>query len=387
MRRFNYLVLGAGRQGTAIAYDLAVHGEAKRVVLADGIAPVAKNAAARVAAIAVGTPEVEGIACDVGEPAEVARLLPGFDVVVSAVPYRFNVALARAAVEARCSFTDLGGNTAIVKQELALDALARERGVAVVPDLGLAPGMGNVLAAWALAELDLPREVHIRCGGLPQHPRGPLNYKLVFSVLGLSNEYAGMAMALRDGQRVEIPTLTEPEELDVPGLGTLEAWVTSGGTSTCPETFEGKLATYDYKTLRYPGHFGVFAAAKTLGLLDEEPIDVGGTKVVPRAMLHALIERLCTYDDEDLVVLRVWASGKKGGKDATVTLQILDRQDAATGFTAMERTTGFPTSIVAIMMARGEIAPGARPCELAVPGGAFLAGLEVRGLAPRILWS
>lgn len=381
MAQTRYVVLGAGRQGAAIGYDLAVHGDAADLVLADADLEVARSAAARVNRL-VGRDAARAAGCDVARPHDVGELLAAADVAVSAVPYRFNVDLARVAVETRTSFTDLGGNTDIVKQELALDAEARRAGVAVVPDLGLAPGMGNILAAWAVERLDEPRHVTIRCGGLPQNPRPPLFYKLVFSVHGLTNEYAGEAIAIVDGEVVRVPTLTGIEPVDVPGVGRLEAAVTSGGTSTCPETFAGRLESYDYKTLRYPGHWQIMAAAKALGLLGMTPIEVGGTKVVPREVLHRLIEQLATYDDEDLVVLRVAARGRHEGRDATLRLDIVDRQDRATGFTAMERTTGYPTSIVAILMGQGRITPGARPPELAVPGADLAAALAARGLAP-----
>lgn len=386
MKGARYLILGAGRQGTAIAYDLVRHGAPGRVVLADSQEEIAKEAAERVNRLAGGE-LARAAVCNAAHVAEAQDLMGDADVVVSAVPYRLNAALARAAIQAKTHFTDLGGNTDIVKQELALHEEAEAAGISVVPDLGLAPGMGNILAAWAIRQLDAPEEVVIRCGGLPQHPRPPLHYKLVFSVHGLTNEYSGMGQALADGEIVQVPTLTQPEEIDVPGVGRLEARVTSGGTSTCPETFHGKLRTYNYKTLRYPGHFELMAAAKTLGFLDEEPVLVGDAKVAPRVMLHALLARECSYEDEDLVVLRVAATGTKDGKRRTLTLDLVDRQDAETGFTAMERTTGFPTSIVAIMMARGEIPPGARPPELSVPGGPFLAALGERGLAPEQTWT
>lgn len=156
----------------------------------------------------------------------------------------------------------------------------------------------------------------------------------------------------------------------------LEAFTTSGGTSTCPWTFEGKVDSYDYKTIRYAGHFAKVKLLKDLGLLDLEPIDVLGARVVPRALFHSLARaKLGFPDDRDLVLLRVSCTD---GVE-TLTLSLRDDHDEATGFTAMERTTAFPASIVCLMMAAGEIAPGAHRLESAVDAGRFVERLRERG--------
>jgi lysine 6-dehydrogenase len=324
---------------------------------------------------------------DAREPEAARRAFEGSAVVLSAVPYDLNVALARAAIRAGASFGDLGGNTDVVRETLALDPEAKRAGVSVVPDLGLAPGMGNTLAVYAMSLLDEPEEVHVRCGGLPRNPRPPLGYRLLFAVEGLTNEYFGKAVVLRDGKRMEIDTFDELETLEFPPpIGKVEAFTTSGGTSTCPWTFEGKIRDWDYKTIRYPGHFEKMKLLKDLGFLDLDPVPVGRAgetpvPVVPREVFHALARRKLSFpDDPDLAILRVRCSGVKDGKRAEVTLEVIDRFDPETGFTAMERTTGFPASIVCLMMARGEIARGAVPLELAVDGARFVAELRRRGI-------
>lgn len=371
-------VLGAGMQGTASGYDFARFG-ASRVLMLDVDPARARASADRINAL-VGRAVATHGAVDARDGSAVTRCLAGVRCVLSGAPYRLNEGLARAALAAGSSFGDLGGNTDVVLRELALDPEARAQGVSLVPDLGLAPGMGNTLAVYCMNQVEGPRHVHVRCGGLPQTPRPPLDYKLVFSVEGLTNEYFGEAVYLQGGRRVTVDTFDALEKVSWEGVGELEAFSTSGGTSTCPWTFEGKLDTYDYKTLRYPGHHARVKLLKDLGFLDLEAVDLGGTRVVPRELFHALARKHLDFpEDRDLVLLRVVCEGAR----ERFTAEILDRHDEATGFTAMERTTGFPAAIVCLMMARGEVPPGAHPLEKAVDPARFVAELGLRGITLR----
>ncbi|MBU0638763.1 MAG: saccharopine dehydrogenase NADP-binding domain-containing protein [Planctomycetes bacterium] len=372
---YKYVVLGAGRQGGALAYDLARNCRAGQVVLADADERVAQAAVARLTAL---LPERAGIfspaPCDAARPAEVAQTITGADVVVSAAPYRFNVELTDAAVAAGASFCDLGGNTAVVQRQLERHAQAVAAGVSIVPDCGLAPGLGNHLAAHGVQTLEEPQEVHIRCGGLPVRPVGPLGLKLVFNFQGLLNEYSGFGEFLRDGRLVEIPALTEVEEIEFPApAGRCEAAVTSGGTSTCPLSYLGRLQAYDYKTVRYPGHFAIVRALFELGCFEQRVALSDGTVLEPKAMLRSLMEERLRFPDvHDLVVLRTTVSGRHEGRPRTLQYDLLDHHDEATGFTAMERSTAFPAAVVAHMQARGLVSPGAQPLEKSVPAQQFL---------------
>jgi lysine 6-dehydrogenase len=382
-----YVVLGAGRQGVAMAYDLARLGDADAVVVADVDGGLSRQSVARLRAL---LPEQAGVfadaVCDVADKEAVAALVAGARVVVSAVPYHHNVALTEAAIAARASFCDLGGNTGVVRAQLARNKQATAAGVSVVPDCGLAPGLGNILAAHGVARLDEPQDVHVRCGGLPERPVGPLGYKLVFNFQGLINEYSGCGEFLRNGRKVEVPALTEPETLDLPEpLGRCEAAVTSGGTSTCAETFLGRLRTFDYKTVRYPGHFAIVRALFELGCFAERVELRDGNVVEPQRLLRRLFEeRLAFADVTDLVVLRVTVRGRHGGRPRTLQYDLLDRHDARTGFSAMERTTAFPAALVAIMQARGQVPPGAHPPERALPLEAYWAALPEHDIDVRL---
>ena len=382
-----YTVLGAGRQGVALAWDLAKNGEAEFVRLVDVDGKAAARGARRLRKLLSRSKcRFEAGACDVERKKDVRAALADAQVALSAVPYRFNARLAAWAIERGVSFMDLGGNTAVVRAELALHKQARRAGASIVPDCGLAPGLGNHLAAHAIASMDEPRHVHVRCGGLPERPVGPLGYKLVFNFHGLWNEYRGEAEFLRGGKRARVPTLTELEHFDSPELGRLEACVTSGATSTCPRTWAGVLETFDYKTIRHPGHWDRIRALFELGYMDEELVARDGTRLAPLLLSKELFERRLAFDEvRDVVILRVVARGAHAGRPLELRYDLFDRHDERKGFTAMERTTAFPAALVAHMQARGLVEPGARPLETSVPALRYFDELPAHGIHVRLV--
>ena len=372
------LVLGAGRMGLGAAYDLAHNSpEVQAVTVAD-----IDLERARAVVATVGSERLSPARVDVNDTAQVSALMRGHDAVISCVTYYHNLQLARAAIEARANFCDLGGNNTVVASELALDAEARAAGINIIPDCGLAPGMVSVLAAHGVARFDELEAIHIRVGGLPQAPRPPLNYQIVFSVEGLINEYVERARVIRGGQIVEVESLTEIEALEFPApFGRMEAFQTSGGTSTLPDTFYGRLQELDYKTIRYPGHCEQFKLFVDLGLAASEEIDLDGVRVRPRRLLGELLLRHLPADEPDVVLVRLAFRGRTAGQDARLRYDIIDRFDERTGLSAMMRTTAFPASIVAQMMARGETTRrGALPQELVIPPDKFVAALAARDI-------
>lgn len=378
---YTYVVFGAGIQGTTIAYDMAKFGEAKQVRLLDMNAEQAARSATHINQL-LGQERVVSGQVDVTDQEQVLSHLRGADSALSAVPYFLNPFLARCAIEAGVNFNDLGGHTGLVFQELEMHEQALAAGISLIPDCGVAPGLCNTIAAHGIAQLERCDDVQMRVGGLPQKPRPPLDYMLVFSMEGLTNEYFGKAVFLRDGQRVEVDTFDELETLQLPEpLGECEAFTTSGATSTAPWTYEGKVKNYDYKTIRYKGHYDKFKIFLDMGLLELEPVNVKGQQVVPRDLFHAVVEPRITFpEDQDLLVLRVTCRGEKNGQAKTLEYTIVDYFDEETGFNAMSRMTGFPASIVAIMSARGQNARGAVSLEKSVPTGPFLEELQRRGL-------
>jgi lysine 6-dehydrogenase len=378
MTAMRMLVLGSGLQGSACAYDLLQDKDVSEVRLADihvGHLPefLAPYSGPRL----IPTP------LDVRDHAAVLGAMRECDAVMSAIPYYFNLDMARLAVEAGVHFCDLGGNTEIVFKQKELDAEARKKNITVVPDCGLAPGMVNILAEHGIEQLDSVDSVKIFVGGLPQHPEPPLNYMLVYSLEGALDYYTTLSWVLRDGKRTHVKALSErePVEFESP-LGELEAFHTAGGLSTMAFRYEGKIPTMEYKTLRYPGHAQIMEDIRSLGLLDLEPVEVKGMKVVPRDVFIAVVgPRLNKPNGRDLVALRVVVSGKKAGKSATKTFQLVDRYDEAHGLSAMMRTTGYSLAITGLMQVRGLVKPaGVHTPDECVPADAYIDELRKRGI-------
>lgn len=382
--KYTYAVLGAGRQGTAAAYDMARWGEAKRVILADMDLRNAEHAAGRVNCLA-NTQVAEATQVDVTDLNALQSVLRGVDAFVSAVPYYFNLDITRVAIKVNASMCDLGGNTNIVRQQHAFDAEARSKGISIIPDCGQVPGLGSSMIVYTMGLLDETSDVYMWDGGLPQNPQPPFNYLLTFHVAGLTNEYAEPAVFIRHGKITQVEPMTELETVEFPdSAGTLEAFVAGGGTSTMPWTFEGRLNTLQNLTLRYPGHFKQLRAFWDLGLWDLNSIQVAENKIIPRDVFHALFEPKVTFPGDigkskDIVLVRVKAIGKKDGHPAQAIVELEDRFDDTTGFTAMERTTGWDAAIVAEMMAHGMTPRGAGGVETFVPAQPFMHELHRRG--------
>lgn len=373
------LVLGAGLQGSACAYDLLESEAIEGVVVAD--LSVEKLPAFLEAKR--GDPRLDLLELDARDESAVLAAMAGVQVCLNALPYFFNLDITRLAVGAGVHYADLGGNTEIVFEQLKLDPEARGKGISVVPDCGLAPGMVNILAVAGMAELDRTTSVKIRVGGLPQEPEPPLNYHIVYSLQGVLDYYSTDSVVLREGRLQKVGALTEVEHVEFPDpVGRLEAFHTAGGASTLPWKYQGEVGTIEYKTLRYPGHAQIMEAVRALGLLELEPVEVDGKSVVPREAFIAFAEpRLKKEDARDLVALRVEVEGTREDAERRVVFDLLDFFDDATGITAMERTTGFSLSITGQLQARGETnRTGVATPDEAIPAQRYIAELARRGI-------
>jgi lysine 6-dehydrogenase len=386
------LVIGSGMMGSAAAFDMARTPAVDSVTLADSDAKRARDVAARVNRI-TNEKKVKAVALDAGDPRAAAKLMRGHDAALSAVPYFLNLGLAKAAVEARCHFADLGGNNTVVRQELALARQAERRDVAIAPDCGLSPGMASILGGELVRRLGGHADaLRLYVGGLPERPTPPFHYQLVFSVEGLINEYVEPARILRKGKITMIEPLTEPEDFQIAGFPPLVAFHTSGGTSTMPETFEGRVGECFEKTLRYPGHYDLLCELKELGLFSSEKMKVGKAEIAPRAIMSKIIEGKFASKGPDVCIMRVEAHesvngagvrGLLGGrlKGRVASFTMVDHYDPKTDMSAMMRTTAFPASIVVQMLASGAISKrGAVLQERDVAADVFLEEIEKRGV-------
>ncbi|MFL5578253.1 MAG: saccharopine dehydrogenase family protein [Gemmatimonadaceae bacterium] len=375
------LVLGAGLQGSACAYDLLQNPDVTEVRLADVKVDHLHEAIAPYSGERLLPTRV-----DVRDRDAMLALMREADAVMSAIPYYFNLDLARLAVEAGTNFCDLGGNTEIVFEQKKLDRAAKAKGVTVIPDCGLAPGMVNILAQLGISRLDRADSVRIYVGGLPQHPEPPLNYQIVYSLEGVLDYYTTKSWVVRDGKRTQVTALSEREPVRFDGtVGELEAFHTAGGLSTMAWRYEGQIPTMEYKTLRYPGHAQIMEAIRELGLLELEPVDVKGVKVVPRDLaVAAMGPRLTKPRGRDLVALRVVVSGTKGGQPKTLGWELIDYYDERLHISAMMRTTGYSLSITGQLQARGEAGPaGVHTPDECMPAERYIAELAKRGVVIR----
>ncbi len=375
-----YLLFGAGLQGTAIAWDLLRNtSDTTSLTVIDGN----REALDRLAGF-LDDRRLQIVCGDVRDQSLIDPLLAAAQVAISAVNYWHNDFLAAAAVKGHAHFLDLGGNNEVVAREFALSDQAAAAGVAVIPDCGLAPGLAGILGYHLATGLDRCENLRLRVGGLPADPLPPLNYKIVFSVQGLINEYIEPAVVIREGKIQTVPSLSELETLRFPEpFGELEAFQTSGGTSTLPESLLGKVRNLDYKTIRYPGHCAQIRLLQDLGLCDATPRDVAGVSIAPREVLAAVLDEKLHLPGTDVVLLLAEAEGLDSrGRGVTRSIRIIDHEDTGCGITAMMRMTGFPAAIIAHLLATGVItARGTCRQEEVVPATTMLAALAKRQVA------
>jgi lysine 6-dehydrogenase len=361
--------------GSAVAYDLATINPTDEIIIADIDLQQAERTAK-----AIG-PNATPLKLDVNVQNDVVRAIEGSNAVISAVSYSVNLQITKAAIRAGVHVCDMGGNDDVVKKQVLLHSDAKQKGITIVPNCGLAPGLINILAMEGAKEFDELDSIHLRVGGLPQNPRPPLYYQIVFSVEGLINEYVEKASVIRDGTLMHVDSLSDIEEIEFDKLDTLEAFNTSGGISTLTELLQGRVKNLDYKTIRYKGHCEKFKTLLELGFATNDPILAGGSLKTNREFFADLLRKKLDYNDKDLVVARATITGQKGNAQKVLVYEFVDYYDDATGMTAMMRTTSFPTSIIAQMLAHGLIITrGVLPPEVCVPGDRMIAELGKRNV-------
>ncbi len=383
----NVIVIGAGMMGQAVAYDLALRSKFERIVMADYNVTALEYA--KRFFIEHGLEDrIVFMEANASSMREVKVAMEEMDVALSAVTYKLNLKLTEAALGTQTHFIDLGGNIHIVNKQMKMNRIARKRGLTVIPDVGLAPGMVSIIARHAIEEFKRVFSVKIRVGGVPKHPKPPLNYKIVFSPYGLINEYVEPSIILSHGRIEEHPSMTGLEEIEFPEpYGKMEAFYTSGGSSTLPYTYKDKIKHLDYKTVRYPGHCKLVKAMLDIGLASQEPIHVPPhSNVAPRDVLAKVLLENLSDDDQDVVLMQVIVDGIKvedGKKKKKVrrTYQLVEEMDVDKGITAMMKTTAYPMAIIAQMLEDGGIElRGVMPPERSVPPVRFFDEMADRDM-------
>ncbi|MDX2117369.1 MAG: saccharopine dehydrogenase C-terminal domain-containing protein [Planctomycetota bacterium] len=371
------IVLGAGMVGSVIAADFARE-RGFDVTIVDGRAENLATAQRRCGGRATT------VQADLSSAARIKELIRGHDLVLGALSSSIAFEALRTIAESGAKYCDI----AFMGQDaLDLDAHAKAHGGIAVVDCGVAPGMSNLLAGYAAHHMQRCDSIEIYVGGLPRERHKPYEYKAGFSPFDVIEEYTRPSRIVENGRVVVREALSEPEFIDFPNIGTLEAFNTDGLRSIATTL---RVPNMKEKTLRYPGHIDIMRTMRDTGLFSLEPVNVGGITVRPRDVTAALLFPKWTYEpgEADLTVMRVIARGEHAGKAAVWTWDLFDVLDPATGFTSMSRTTAFPCAIVGRAILEGRInQPGVIVPEMLGRDEAFVQHvfreLEARGVTYR----
>lgn len=372
------VILGAGLMGKEAARDLVKSDDVGKVYLADLNVRPAEDFAEQLM-----SDKLAILRLDANNDVQLRDVMKLGDVVINALFYTFNEKVARIAVDIGVHSIDLGGHIGgATDAVLGLAKQAEAKGVTIIPDLGVAPGMINILTGYGAGKLDNVESIKLYVGGIPVKPEPPLNYNVVFSLEGVFDHYTDPSHVIRNGQLLEVPSLSEIEPIYFDKYGELEAFHTSGGTSTLTKSFPN-VQTLEYKTIRYKGHAEKFQLLVDLGLLSRDnEVVVAGNKVKVRdVMREQLSPQLRLGDKSDVVLLRVIVSGDKNGSPVTYEYDLITEKDTSVNETAMARATANTISIVAQMIGTGVITKrGVHPPENIVPGELYIEEMKKRGV-------
>lgn len=371
-------VLGAGLMGKEAARDLSKSDNVTFVGLADVNFERAKQAVYE-----IGSNKVQAFQVDAENDDELATYMKQFDCIINALFYSFNLKVAKTAIQVGVHSVDLGGHIGhITDRVLELNQEADASQVTIIPDLGVAPGMINILAGFGASKLTKVKSIKLYVGGIPLRPEPPLEYNHVFSMEGLLDHYTDSALIIRNGKLQEVPSLSEVEPIYFEKFGPLEAFHTSGGTSTLSKSYP-ELETLEYKTIRYPGHAEKFKLLVDLNLtLNDYVVEVDGVKVNPRKVLLKVLDPIVDLKDkDDVTLLRVIVTGLQTSKEVSYTYEMICYKDKKENVTAMARATANTISVVAQMIGNGIIKDrGVLPPEKVVPGDKYIDEMKKRGV-------
>lgn len=367
-------VLGSGLMGRALAYDLCRQPGIDTVEIID-----ISSERLDEARTLIDSPKASFRKMSIEDRKSLTSMLTGIEITFGAVSYQYNHMLSEICIDIGSHFVDLGGNDSVVDRQFDLNAKASAKGVSIIPDCGLAPGLAGILAMDLFNRFEKCFDLHLRVGGLPANPMPPLNYMLVFSIHGLINEYKEPVRIIKDGSALTTVGMSGLEEMEFPKpFGKLEAFLTSGGISTLVKILQGKVNNLEYKTIRYPGHHHYISFLNDTGFFDEGKMLNG---ISPREMTEVILTKKLEIEGEDLVLLKVTGSGLRGGKKETVVYEMTDRFDKKNGLSSMMRTTAFPAAIIGGMVLNGQISQrGVLHKELVVPAQQLIDELEKRGV-------
>lgn len=373
------IVLGAGMMGGVAAHDLIASPEVESVTLVDIDGGRLERWAHRLGR------DLRTVRLDVADETALAAALSGHDVACACLLNEYSVGAVRAAIAARVHMVDLAAAEGPAK--LALNDRAAAAGITVVPGCGVAPGLSNVLVGRAFFELDRVDEAVIKVGGLPLEPRPPLNYRIVYALDSVFASCIDPSLVIRDGRPTLVPALADPGPIDFPPpIGRCECFITDGLCTLAHTYRDSGIKRLEEKTIRYPGWVERMGFLAEAGFLSSQPVSVDGATVKPRRLALKVLEPyLGAGDERDLLVMRVEASGVKGGAPTKLNFELIDFYDEEQRVTAMARTTSYTGASVCRMLGRGEVAtrgvvPPERLGEEDAPFQRLLSDLRQRGV-------
>jgi len=334
------VVLGTGMIGTTVVSELAKFKEINKVTAVDVF-----DASIEKCLNIANSEKVKGYQTTLETVDDIAKVLVDADVAVACLPHSLSLVAVKAAIKAKCHLVDLVGSK--YNEKLAYDQKARDAGIIIVPGCGVAPGITNFLAAEGIDRLDEAEKAVMICGGIPRYPIPPLWYQVVFrleSVLGL---YTKPAMAIEDGEIVELPPFSGLEKITFPyPVGECETVITDAHSTSF--VLKNKVKTLYEKTVRYTGHWEKMKVLSELGFLDDTPLIVDGVQTTPRAFAEHILEpKMRGESNEDITVLRVEVSGLKNGQSIKYTWEMVDLYDHVRKITSMAKSTAVPAAITA----------------------------------------
>jgi lysine 6-dehydrogenase len=336
------LVVGSGKVGSEIARDLARSSEVDSVIVADALPKNLKNVR--------GFEKIKTRRLDISQRKPLLDTMRQVDLICGALPGRLGFQLMTYAVEAHRDLVDISYTP---ENPFKLHSKARDQENIVVPQCGVAPGFTNMCVGDASRRLGTMTKVRVFVGGLPQRPTPPLNYRIVFSLEDVINEYSRPARIIENGKEKMVDALSGRGFLNFPGVGKLEYFITDG-LGSLPRSFPKVREMFEY-TLRYPGHAEMMNTLRVLGFFDRKEIPINGSSVAPRKLTIALLRGTMSLGrPEDLLALRVEVEGP-GGKKSLLSYRILDYYSSKGNVSAMARTTAYPCTSIALLVGQKKL--------------------------------
>ncbi len=375
-----FLILGAGELGYALTYDLIRSPKTEMVVVADRDKDKVQKLKDTLA-----DEKIVPVELDCSNAEYVAELMNSATVSISCLPADLHYEMAKLALLAKANFCYVENDPCqeILEKIELLHEVAEEEGVAIIPALGLTPGLVSILAMSAADSMDDLYEIKVRLGVLPQEKDDSMAQFLSPSFK--TSYYKGSSRLIRDGKPLDLPALTEAEDIDLPSpIGSVQAFLTGRSLESLAQAYNKRVSYLDFKSIHYPGQLEKLTLLRDLGLLDTEKLDLDSqtpTSVVPEEVLKKLLEKVEVADTADLVVIRIIVTGLNEEKPIQHIFECIDYGDQADKISAYSKMTAFPASIIAQLIAREDIKEkGVLKQEQVVPARLFLAELDSRGI-------